>query len=109
MHRSRVEWTRPHSTPMASTTLPELHVRPSPAATEEWRVVVFNNEVNTYEEVMTILMIATGCDAEEAYIETWEVDHYGKCAVHRATQDECDRIAEVIRTIGVTVVTEPAA
>lgn len=93
---------------MASTALPEFDLQPSPAATEEWHVVVYNNEVNTYEEVMTILMLATGCDAEEAYIETWEVDHYGKCAVHRAPQDECSRIAEVIRTIGVTVVTEPA-
>ena len=92
---------------MATQTLPELDHSPSEAALEEWQVIVFNNEVNTYEEVMTVLMLSTGCDAEEAYIETWEVDHYGHCTVHRASEEECNRVAQIIRAIGIVVETKP--
>ncbi|MBC8063382.1 MAG: ATP-dependent Clp protease adaptor ClpS [Chlorobia bacterium] len=64
-------------------------------------VTVYNNEHNTYDEVMMILMAATQCDAEEAYMETWEIDHLGKSVVHRAGEDECETVADVISTIGI--------
>jgi len=93
---------------MATVTLPELDHQSSTAKQEEWTVIVYNNDVNTYEEVMTVLMLATGCDAEEAYIETWEVDHYGQASVHRAPEEECNRVADVIRAIGITVEAKPS-
>jgi ATP-dependent Clp protease adaptor protein ClpS len=66
-----------------------------------WLVRVFNNETNTYEEVITILMLATGCDVEEAYIETWEIDHLGQSVVHIADKTECEEVAKVIAKIGI--------
>jgi ATP-dependent Clp protease adapter protein ClpS len=66
-------------------------------------VIVYNNEHNTYEEVMDILMRATACTAEEAWIETWEVDHLGKSVVHHGGADECEGAASIIRTIGIRV------
>lgn len=72
---------------------------PSPG----WIVTVYNNETNTYDEVMTVLMLATGCDAEEAFIETWEVDHLGKSVVHLADETECEGVAAIIRRIGIEV------
>jgi len=39
---------------------PDLHGADS-SELESWMVIVYNNEVNTYEEVMFILMIATHC------------------------------------------------
>jgi hypothetical protein len=66
-------------------------------------VTVYNNEHNTYEEVMMILMIATACSTDEAYMETWEVDHLGKSVVHRACEAECRSVADVISTIGIEV------
>jgi ATP-dependent Clp protease adaptor protein ClpS len=68
-----------------------------------WIVTVFNNDVNTYEEVMEILMRATGCDEEEAWIETWEIDHLGKSVVHHAAEAECVSVAQVISQIGIRV------
>ena len=68
-----------------------------------WIVTVFNNEQNTYDEVMTVLMVATGCNAEEAYIETWEIDHLGKSVVHQAGEQECRDAASIIATIGIKV------
>jgi ATP-dependent Clp protease adapter protein ClpS len=70
---------------------------------ESWIVIVYNNEHNTYDEVMMILMVATHCNEEEAYIETWEIDHLGKSVVHVAGQEECETVASVIRQIGIQV------
>jgi ATP-dependent Clp protease adaptor protein ClpS len=68
-----------------------------------WSVTVFDNDTNTYEEVMTVLMIATGCSGEEAHIEAWEIDHYGSCLVHRDTEDDCRKAADIIAKIGIRV------
>ena len=70
---------------------------------ESWLVVVYNNDVNTYDEVMFILMVATHCSVEEAEIETWEVDHLGKSVVHIADKEECETVARIIRQIGIEV------
>ncbi len=84
-------------------------VEPNPTQlTEEqagpsWKVMVYDNSVNTYEEVITVLMIATACTPEDAYIEAWEIDHYGQCCVHRADEGECQDVADIIATIGIKV------
>ena len=64
-------------------------------------VVIFNNDHNTMNEVVMILMTATGCDLEEARIETWEAHHYGKASVHFASKEECETVAETISSIGI--------
>lgn len=72
-----------------------------------WMVTVYNNDYNTDIEVIAILMIATKCDAEEASIETWEIDKLGQSIVHRASQKECEEAARIIATIGIRVEAEP--
>jgi ATP-dependent Clp protease adaptor protein ClpS len=74
-----------------------------------WLVTVFDNDTNTYEEVMTVLMLATACSAEEAYIEAWEIDHFGQCVVHRSDESECRGVADVVGTIGIRVEAGPEA
>jgi hypothetical protein len=68
-----------------------------------WMVTVYNNDHNTYDEVATVLMVATGCSLEEAEIETWEIDHLGKSNVHFAGEQECRDVAGIIATIGIKV------
>jgi hypothetical protein len=66
-----------------------------------WMVVIYNNELNTFEEVIGVLMRATGCGYDEAAIEAWEAHTYGKAPVHFSTKTECRRTAETISSIGV--------
>jgi len=66
-------------------------------------VVVYDNDYNSVEEVMMILMLATSCDEEEAAIETWEVHHLGKSVVHHDTEVECQRVADIIARIQIQV------
>ena len=91
----------------AGIALPERKTDDRATKGEGWIVTVFDNELNTYEQVMQVLMIATGCNSEEAYIEAWEIDHYGRCVVHKAGATECKRTAEVIATIGIKVEATP--
>lgn len=94
---------------MSSATLPELLPEIGEGKQESGRgdhgyiVTVFDNDYNTYDEVMAILQIATGCTPEEAYIETWEIDHLGSSVVHNGSCEECKRVAAIISTIGIRV------
>jgi ATP-dependent Clp protease adaptor protein ClpS len=71
-------------------------------------VVVYDNDYNTFEEVMEILQLATGCSVEEAYMETWEVHHLGRSVVHHGERDECQKVASVISRIGIRVTVDDA-
>lgn len=82
---------------------PETIERPSEHAEREWIVTVFNNDVNTYDEVITILILATGCTFDEAYMEAWEVDHLGRSVVHHGKETDCHKAADIISKIGIRV------
>ena len=68
-----------------------------------WIVTVYNNDHNTYEEVISILMIATKCNLEEAQIEAWEIDNLGCSVVHHGKESDCRKAAEIIGKIGIRV------
>lgn len=75
----------------------------STAGGASYVVTVFNNDHNTYEEVIDILIRATACPRDEAELETWEIDNLGRSVVHYGDQKECETAAEVIRQIGIRV------
>jgi ATP-dependent Clp protease adapter protein ClpS len=74
---------------------------------KRWKTVIFNNETTAYQVVVAVLMVATGCDQQEAEIETWEAHVYGKAAVHFAEQGTCEAIAKIIQTVGVATEVVP--
>ena len=88
--------------------LPEIEEQELTTKGEGWIVTVFDHDSISYEQVMFILMRATCCTSEEAYIESWEIDHYGKCIVHSASESECNKAATIISTIGIKVEATPA-
>lgn len=75
----------------------------SETASGEWLVIVWNNDTNTFDEVILILQRATGCALAEAEMETWEIHHLGRSIVHHGEQEECERVAAIIGTIGIRV------
>ena len=68
-----------------------------------WIVTVFDNDRNTFDEVVDVLIRATSCTVEEAEIETWEVDQLGRSVVHHGCETECRRTAAIIAEIGIHV------
>ena len=90
--------------PERTTPRPYLEDEPTDrGGAEGWIVIVYDNDKNTWDQVVNILIRATACTAEEAHIETWEVDNLGKSVVHHGSQEECERAAGIIRTIGIRV------
>ncbi|MGI8924796.1 MAG: ATP-dependent Clp protease adaptor ClpS [Fimbriimonadales bacterium] len=63
--------------------------------------IIFNNDANSFDEVVAVLVRATSCTIEEAQIETWEAHTFGKAAVHFGFEPECRRVATTISRIGV--------
>lgn len=96
---------------MGTVAPPKEIVRPRPddgsIGSGAWLVTAYNNDYNTFEEVIEVLQAATGCTREEAEIETWEIHHFGSCVVHRASKQECERAARVISSIGVRTSVDP--
>jgi hypothetical protein len=84
----------------APTVIPRIDPDNRGTGFGSWLVIAFNNDHNTYDEVMLVLMAATGCTPDEAYIETWEIDHLGKSVVHQGDESECQGVAAVITSIG---------
>ncbi len=82
---------------------PEIRHRDLEASEHGWIVTVYNNDYNTYEEVISILILATGCGLEEAEMEAWEVDHLGRSVVHHGKETDCRTAGDVIAKIGIRV------
>lgn len=72
-----------------------------------WMVVIYNNDYNTFAEVVEILMKATGCSLDKAYMCAWEAHTFGKAPVHFAGRDECEIVAAMIALIGVRTEVRP--
>jgi hypothetical protein len=87
----------------ATIEAPELIKRDKEQAEKDWIVTVYNNDVNTYEEVISILILATACSFDEAYLEAWEIDHLGRSVVHYGRETDCHKVAEIIGKIGIRV------
>ena len=72
-----------------------------------WMVVIYNNESNSVDEVVSILIEATGCSFDEAMIEMWEAHNLGNSSVHFASHEECAAAAALISSIGVRAEVKP--
>lgn len=68
---------------------------------------IFDNDYNTYQEVMEITMMALQVSEQEAYAIAWEVDHKGSCVVAHGPENDAEAIASVIRIIGIEVQVNP--
>lgn len=82
--------------------LPEISpIEQDRVSSDGYVTLIFNNETNSMDEVMHILILATACTPEEAYIEMWEAHTYGMSKVHFSGEKECRTAAQIISSIGV--------
>lgn len=72
-----------------------------------WMVTIYNNDHNTFDEVVRVLVESTGCGVDEALMEAWEAHHYGKAPVHFSSETECHEAAKRIAAIGVRTEVTP--
>jgi ATP-dependent Clp protease adapter protein ClpS len=63
------------------------------------RVILFNDEWHSFEEVIEQIIKATGCSFDKAEDLTWEVHTAGKAAVFEGEMNECLRVSNVLEEI----------
>ena len=66
------------------------------------KVILYNDEVHTFEEVIGQIIKATGCDQRQAESLTWEVHHSGKACVYEGEITRCVQVSHVLEEIELT-------
>ncbi len=63
------------------------------------RVILYNDNYHTFDEVISQLRKATGCSHERAEAHAWEVHTAGKSIVYDGSMGECLRVSSVLEEI----------
>jgi ATP-dependent Clp protease adaptor protein ClpS len=72
-----------------------------------YKVVVHDNDFNTFDEVIKILMKAVpGITYEQAVAYTYEIHTTGAAVPYTGPKERAEAVAAVIRTIGIKVTVE---
>ena len=64
-----------------------------------YRVILYNDEIHSYDEVIVQLMKATECEVEEAVQITLEVDNKGRAICFRGERGKCHQVTRILREI----------
>lgn len=78
----------------------EQHSLFSEAVELSARVILFNDEEHTFDEVIIQIMKATGCTLQRAELLTLEVHQTGKAMVFEGDLGGCLRVSGILEEIG---------
>jgi ATP-dependent Clp protease adaptor protein ClpS len=63
------------------------------------KVILFNDEIHSFDEVIEQIIKATGCDTTKAESLTWEVHNSGKAMVFEGQMDNCLKVSHILEEI----------
>ena len=63
------------------------------------KVILFNDEIHSFDEVIGQIIKATGCDTSKAETLTWEVHTSGKAMVFEGQMDNCLKVSHILEEI----------
>lgn len=66
---------------------------------EPAKVILFNDEVHTFDEVISQIIKATRCAREKAEALTWEVHNTGKAVVYTGELARCVQVSSILEEI----------
>ena len=85
--------------PMAPEVAPVEVVDSDAAVETPWRVILFDDDVHTFEDVILQLMKAVGCTPEQGYQHALTVHTEGKDCVYQGDFFDCFRVQGVLKEI----------
>jgi len=71
-------------------------------------VIVYNDDVHTFDEVILQMQKAIGCTYEHGLSVAVEIDRDGRAVVFAGSKDECEHVAGILREIRLQVETDKA-
>lgn len=78
----------------------EVDVTDSTKTDKPAKVILFNDDIHTFEEVISQLIKAVGCSSEKAESYAWEVHTKGKACVYTGDMPKCLRVSNILEEIG---------
>jgi len=81
----------------------QKHAGQKPRLDEPWQVILFNDDVHSFDEVILQVQKATGCPLLEATRITLEAHQNGKAVAYNGPFSACCRVAAVLREIQLIV------
>jgi ATP-dependent Clp protease adapter protein ClpS len=75
------------------------HLEEEVLTNEPAKVILFNDEVHTFEEVITQIIKAIHCAREKAEVLTWEVHNNGRAIVYAGEMIRCVEVSAVLEEI----------
>ena len=85
---------------MQTTPIEEQENEQEVTTQEPAKVILFNDEIHTFEEVIAQLMKAIKCTLAKAEALTWEVHHNGKAVVYSGEMFRCMEVSHILEEIG---------
>ncbi len=64
-----------------------------------WHVILYNDDIHSFEEVIMQLVKATSCTVNQAKAYAFEAHLKGKAGVYEGSFEECFRVQGVLREI----------
>ncbi len=78
----------------------EQHQEEDEVLTQEpAKVILFNDDIHTFDEVITQLIKALQCTSQHAESLAWEVHNNGKAAVYTGELVKCMQVSGVLEEI----------
>lgn len=71
--------------------------------TDPWKVILYNDDIHTFDEVILQLIKATGCSSHEAERIALEAHFKGKAVAYTGPFEKCYKVAGVLREIQLIV------
>jgi len=68
-----------------------------------WRVILFNCDCHSFEQVEAVLLKAVRCSLSQARAFSWEIHSKGSAVVYQGALERCEAVADVIGAIGLQV------
>ena len=84
----------------------EIETNPEIELGNPWQVLLFNDEVHSFDEVILQIQKATGCSLERAVELTLMVHNNGKALVYVGEKEKCERVAGILNLIQLTTSVE---
>jgi ATP-dependent Clp protease adapter protein ClpS len=81
---------------------------PKTSSLKKWNVIVHNDDVHTYDDVIAILMRLVNLDAATALKKTTEVDKKGLSIVATTHKEHAELLQEQFKCQFLTCTIEPA-
>jgi len=86
------EFTKPNPLHQEEKDVDELIELPA-------KVILYNDEIHSFEEVIGQIIKAIGCDMTKAEALTWEVHNAGKAMIFEGAMNECLKVSHVLEEI----------